>query len=403
MTEQRTAPSNTEGPAHTPAPVVFHVAVDGGPCSGKTTLLTVVPERLNARGIGSLVAREASTDIILSGFPIQSALAALPGDPSLMMQLNRAIMNTQLHWFSVYDHLARVLSAVEGRPYVVLHDRAVATNQAYVGQESFDQLLAEMGITLHEARDRYDLVAFMVTAAIGAEHAYTGVNNASRMEPPEQARELDERTREAWHGHEHLKMFDNSTDFDEKINRVEREILNLLGEPPMEHEIKLLLSRMPDAELLGPAVETEIRQTYLAGSGAVETRVRESRQGDHVRYSRTVKELLANGARSERGATISNTTYRELLAFADPELATIVKTRHSFTSASHYFELDQFHVPSGVVLLEIEVASMDEQVELPDWLQELVVANVTHDPAYKSQGLARAAMSGASVPAPTGD
>jgi CYTH domain-containing protein/thymidylate kinase len=393
MTEQRPAPADqTEGQTHTPEPVIFHVAVDGGPCAGKSTALTVIPERINSRGIGCLVAREASTDIIISGFPIQAALAALPDDPSLMMQLNRAIMSTQLHWFKVYDDLARVLSAAEGRPYVVLHDRAVATNQAYVGQESFDQLLTEMGITLHEARDRYDLVAFMVTAAIGAEHAYSDVNNASRMETPEQARELDERTRAAWHGHEHLKMFDNSTDFDDKINRVEREILNLFGEPPLEHEIKLLLSRMPDAELLGAAVETEIRQTYMVGSGEVETRVRESRQGAHLRYSRTVKELLPSGARSERGRTIPNTTYRELLAFADPELATVVKTRHSFTSSRHYFELDEFHVPDGVVLLEIEVASMDEHVELPDWLQELVVANVTHDPAYKSRALARTAI-----------
>jgi len=42
---------------------------------------------------------------------------------------------------------------------------------------------------------------------------------------------MDRRTINAWSGHNNLKIIDNSTDFDEKIDKVIREIDNLIGNP----------------------------------------------------------------------------------------------------------------------------------------------------------------------------
>jgi hypothetical protein len=75
---------------------------------------------------------------------------------------------------------------------------------------------------------RYDLVMHLVTAANGAESAYTLSNNKTRKETPEESRALDEKTKTAWDGHPNRKIIDNSTPFDEKIQRTIHEILTFL-------------------------------------------------------------------------------------------------------------------------------------------------------------------------------
>jgi uncharacterized protein HemX len=47
-------------------------------------------------------------------------------------------------------------------------------------------------------------LANLVTAAQGAESFYTLANNETRIETPDEAREQDRRTLDAWTGHEHL-------------------------------------------------------------------------------------------------------------------------------------------------------------------------------------------------------
>jgi CYTH domain-containing protein/thymidylate kinase len=382
-----TAANRDTGEAHTPPPVT-HIVFDGGPCAGKSTALAVIPEDLAARNIGCLVVSEAATRTIGAGFPIAEALAALPDDPRLMHILQVAIASQQLSDFDHYDQMAYALSQVEGRRYVVLHDRYVCTNKAYIGADAFEDLLDELGITMYEARDRIDAVIHMVTAAEGAEEFYTNANNATRLETPEQARELDLKTSAAWHGHEHLKVIDNSTDFDGKLARVRAEVLNAVAEPPTELERKFLLSAMPARELLDRAIQTEIRQTYLLSTDGLELRVRQSTQGRHQRWTRTTKGQLPDGGRAERSKSIDHRTYLELLHFADPSLSTVTKTRHSFTGATHYFELDEFHSPDELTLLEVEVASMDDEIDMPEWLTELIVREVTDDPDFKSRAIA---------------
>jgi len=76
----------------------------------------------------------------------------------------------------------------------------------------------------------YDGVIHLVTAAEGAESFYTIKNNKARVEGfAEEARLADKRTLEAWVGHPHLKVIDNSTDFENKMQRLMNEIIELIG------------------------------------------------------------------------------------------------------------------------------------------------------------------------------
>jgi adenylate cyclase len=64
----------------------------------------------------------------------------------------------------------------------------------------------------------------------------------------------------------------------------------------------------------------------------------------------------------------------------------IIKTRYIIPSGKHKFEVDVFHDKNeGLVIAEIELASEDEQFEIPDWLG----IEVTGNPAYYNSNLAK--------------
>ena len=116
--------------------------------------------------------------------------------------------------------------------------------------EKWDKLLEKRDVQcVSELREgRYNAVYHLVTAAEGAEQFYTLENNAVRTETPELARELDNMTRTAWVGHPNLKIFDNSTGFEEKLQMVVEETAKLVGLPAQMQRVttKFLLKREPD-------------------------------------------------------------------------------------------------------------------------------------------------------------
>ena len=112
---------------------------------------------------------------------------------------------------------------------IFFYDRGIMDGCAYVDKNTvFKELLENRGMSFSDAYNRYDAILHLVTAANGAEEFYqwndptkedTG-NNAARSESPEEARVKDEKTLNAWIGHPHLRVFDNSTDFEGKLKRV---------------------------------------------------------------------------------------------------------------------------------------------------------------------------------------
>lgn len=76
-----------------------------------------------------------------------------------------------------------------------------------------------MGTTEAALCARYDLVLHLVTAADGAEHAYTLSNNPARTESAEEARALDARLAALWSSHPRRDVIDNSTNFQGKLDR----------------------------------------------------------------------------------------------------------------------------------------------------------------------------------------
>jgi CYTH domain-containing protein len=128
----------------------------------------------------------------------------------------------------------------------------------------------------------------------------------------------------------------------------------------------------------GPGVV--VRQGYLA-SGACTVRVRVKGDNGYI----TVKGPTTGASRAEYEYPIPIEDARAML---DSLCATplIEKTRYVVRHAGLSFEIDEFHGENaGLVLVEVELESEDQKIELPEWVGE----EVTSDSRYYNSNLAR--------------
>ena len=89
---------------------------------------------------------------------------------------------------------------------VVIFDRGVMDNLAYMGQPALDYFRQHKYLDLDTIRDsRYDMVIHMKSAADGAPEFYTLANNTARSESVDRAKELDREILKSWTGHRNHK------------------------------------------------------------------------------------------------------------------------------------------------------------------------------------------------------
>ena len=78
---------------------------------------------------------------------------------------------------------------------------------------------------------RYEAVLHLVTAADGAENFYN-FGNQARSETVDEAKDLDRKLINAWVGHPHFSIIQNtSKTFQHKIDKTLSTVLNFIGLP----------------------------------------------------------------------------------------------------------------------------------------------------------------------------
>lgn len=358
---------------------IHRFVLTGGPCAGKTTALAYLRQKLEELGYYVITVPEAATILINAGVSPKAINVSLFQKLVIeeIIALERAAAET-----------ARYLR----RNAVILCDRGIPDAGGYIDNEEFEAVLASLNTSLVLERDaRYDAVFHLRTAALGAEAFYTLENNSARMETPEEARRVDERTLSAWVGHPHLRVVPNDgASFSDKLKRLYQEVCAALGVPvPLEIERKFLIEPFSARDHLEAFQTIDIEQRYLASDDpAAEVRVRKrGRDGSFVFY-RTTKKKVAHGVRMEIERIIGEEEYLENLVFADPERIPIRKERTCFVHRNQYFEYDRFLSPPGLHLLEIELTEQNRKVDLPAFIR--VIKEVTDDPTYSNAELARA-------------
>lgn len=358
------------------------IAITGGPCSGKTTGLAKISSSLLDKGYEVIVVPESATLIKNSGIKIDNEHVS-------GYEFEEILFKVQLFLESLYEE--KYAKKLIDKNVIIVCDRGIVDGKAYLAVDEYPRLLNNLGLDEITARDAYDAVFHLKTVADGKEEFYTCDNNEARSENAEEARAADKRTLNAWIGHPHLRVIDNSTDFNGKIDRLMAEIYGFLGLPvPIEAERKYLVL-MPDLEVLKEkyfAVKSEIVQVYLKSENVnEEIRVRQRGEKGSYTYYLTKKIKRDDMSRYEIEEKISKDRYVSLLMDADTSKNIVRKTRYCFMYENQYFELDVYPFSAENAILEIELTDETKEVILPKEIS--VIKEVTDDEKFKNSSIAK--------------
>ena len=361
--------------------MIKKIVLTGGPCAGKTTALVRVIEHFNSLGFKVFCVPEVPTIYSLAGWNY------LTPNRQLYFEGERAILETQLAFEEQFQRLASVCT----KPVLIVCDRGTMDISAYMKPQEWDDITAQAGVNINQLRERYDAVLHLVSAADGAEQYYTTATNSTRYEKADEeglriARELDKKIIRAWTGHPHLRVINNHDDFERKMQRVIREISNVLGLPlPVTEERKYLVEvtgQLPET------IDSNILQTYLVSEPGTEVRLRRRTwvSGKVVNVHNT-KKRTSPGEQIETERQVENALYESLLQQADPYRQSISKFRQSFIWSGQYFELDTYQGPlQGLVILETKGIADAEDVNFPPFIR--VIEEITGNKAYYNYNLA---------------
>lgn len=355
---------------------VYKIVLTGGPCAGKSTALTYLKTELEKQGVTALTHEETATELMREGITPQGA-----GSYAFHAELFARQLAAE-------DALLAQAEMLNGKVAVLL-DRGLLDNRAYVTEEDFVRYASAHDFTEEKIRNRYDAVFHFVTAANGAQAHYSNESNAVRSEDLAQARALDEDILSLWVGVNHLRILDNSTDFEGKLHRLLREVDATLGIPePLEIERKFLIA-YPDIERLNSMKlcrRVPIEQAYLETPQEGRFRVRRRGDREEALYIKTVKHKINDMKRVEIETLISQDEYRRYLSMSEYVSGVIAKDRYCIAWNGRYYELDVYPFWADRATLEIELLSEDEPFELPDFCS--VIREVTPEKKYRNKTLA---------------
>ena len=358
---------------------VSKIVLTGGPCAGKTTALNWINNYFVNRGYKVLFVPETATELIPNGIA--------PWTCKDNYDFQYAVTTLQKTKEAVFEQVAKEMDAEK---ILIVCDRGLLDNKAYMKQSEFKRILKEFNTTEVIERDSYDAVFHLVTAAKGKEQFYTLDNNNARTETIEQAREIDDKIIASWTGHPHLRIIDNSTDFEEKLERLMREISSFLGEPePYEIERKYLIN-YPDLKMLENmpnCTKVEIAQTYLKSKDDVEARVRARGIDGNYMYYLTEKINVSSIKRIEKEQRLTQNEYLNLLMNADNSMRTIHKTRYCLSNDNYYYEIDIYPEWNNQAIMEVELSNEYDSPEIPSFID--VIKDVTDDDRYKNYYMAK--------------
>ncbi len=359
---------------------VPRIVLTGGPCAGKTTAISEMVTWAHETGYMPIVVPEAATLLMSSGLDVTTS------------DFQRAVLEHVLQTEASFLKHAEY-HRQRGKKPVLICDRGLWDQAAYMSPSDFRALCLLHGVYPdREKGQRYDGVIFMRSAAVGAEEFYSNESNATRYESLAEAKALDERTSFAWAGVSHLGIIDNRVGepFAGKIRRTVAEFSRILGVPaPMEIERKFDVLDFSESSLPAHTVKSDILQHYLLGDDGLVERVRARSYGEHWVFTHTIKQSVRLGVSVERERIVTRQQYEDLLVRVDRRREPIQKYRYCFLYQNHHFELDVFRngKQKGRRLLEVEVGSLDDHVELPAFL--MIGRELTDDPSATNYAMAQ--------------
>ena len=188
------------------------IVLTGGPCAGKSVVLEFVKEVLGKRII---VVPEAATILLSGGFPV----------PGKDIEWS---LEWQYHFQKTIVTLQRALEATHQQIALASNARALICDRGLLDGAAY----TPGGITefcrLYEvdrnATKEYALVIHLESLAINKPELYGKAGNENRFEDAEEARELDRKTKDAWHDHKNQIVLSGRRE----LSDIKAEVINLI-------------------------------------------------------------------------------------------------------------------------------------------------------------------------------
>lgn len=194
------------------------IVLTGGPCSGKTTVLSVLREAFTDR---VCLVPEAATLLLTGGFPVPGK--HVPWSERWQVAFESAVLPVQRAMEDTYALMAEA----KGYPLLIC-DRGILDGAAYV-PGGLDHFCEENGLDLADCMARYHAVIHLESLAIADPTNYGKSGNDQRFEPLERAQEIEMATRDAWSRHPRRLFIEGGRGIEKKILEVMSLVRRLLG------------------------------------------------------------------------------------------------------------------------------------------------------------------------------
>lgn len=154
----------------------------------------------------------------------------------------------------------------------------------------------------------------------------------------------------------------------------------------LEIERKFLLKGFPESGKVIVLDTIKIEQYYCRDEKGNEFRIRSSNNEGQVTLTKTIKKFLSPGVYEETEGELGVEEYNILLESA---YRFILKTRWVIKHPDNNlkWEIDVF--PFKVVIAEIELPTIDFSLELPDFIKDCLIMEVTGIQEFSNKNLAK--------------
>lgn len=190
---------------------IYHLAITGGPCAGKTEGIKELKNYLTKKGFRVLLIPEIATFIMENGIvPYDNCVTQL--------EFQKIIFEEQLFQENLIYRVADKLQ--NDLKIVVIEDRTLMDNKMYLKDIQFEEILKKFNLSENEILARYDLVIHMVSASVQDVKFYNKTSNKYRMENAEEAKRLELRGEYVWKNHPNVVRINIMPTLEEKIEKL---------------------------------------------------------------------------------------------------------------------------------------------------------------------------------------
>lgn len=144
----------------------------------------------------------------------------------------------------------------------------------------------------------------------------------------------------------------------------------------IEIERKFLMKSLPDL----PYEVIEICQFYDSGG----MRFRREVSKEKTEYVKIFKKTLGRGTNEEEIFASDANEFNRHIVNTD---LIITKKRHVYKNR-HKFEIDVFD-GIDLIMMEVEIEDIEEEIDFPSEIQNLIIREVTGDPEYNNLQIAK--------------